>query len=264
MANQSLTGVFLGAEIGTERAQQMIAGPRRRRRRRPAAGGGRPDLSRSRSGRGARVPREPPGRRPGGAGPMRQRGGTVDGPRRRAERSSRCTTATRRCCCRTRGTSARRRSSRPSASPALATTSAGFAGTLGRLDGGVTRDEVLEHAARDRAPRPNCRCSADLENCFADDPEGVAETIALAIETGLVGGSVEDFTGRNDEDLRRGARGRAGGRGRRGGAPGAGAPSDPARSARRTVCTGSRREVVRWRSASSWSSTGSARPTTTR
>jgi 2-methylisocitrate lyase-like PEP mutase family enzyme len=81
---------------------------------------------------------------------------------------------------------------------ALATTSAGFAGTLGRLDGGVTRDEVLDHARAICAAvdRP---VSADLENCFAHDPAGVAETITLAIESGLVGGSCEDFSGSNDE-----------------------------------------------------------------
>ncbi len=81
---------------------------------------------------------------------------------------------------------------------ALATTSAGFAGTLGHLDGGVTRDEVLQHA-RAIAGATGLPVSADLENCFAHEPAGVAETIELAIGTGLVGGSVEDFTGSNDE-----------------------------------------------------------------
>ena len=81
---------------------------------------------------------------------------------------------------------------------ALATTSAGFAGTLGRLDGGVTRDEVIEHA-RVICAATDLPVSADLENCFAPEPAGVATTIALAIESGLVGGSCEDFTGENDE-----------------------------------------------------------------
>ncbi len=81
---------------------------------------------------------------------------------------------------------------------ALATTSAGFAGTLGRLDGGVTRDEVLGHA-RAICAAVDLPVSADLENCFADEPAGVAETISLAIDAGLVGGSCEDFAGRNDE-----------------------------------------------------------------
>jgi 2-methylisocitrate lyase-like PEP mutase family enzyme len=81
---------------------------------------------------------------------------------------------------------------------ALATTSAGFAGALGRLDGGVTRDEVLDHA-RAICAAVDLPVSADLENCFADAPAGVAETITLAIEAGLVGGSCEDFTGSNNE-----------------------------------------------------------------
>lgn len=81
---------------------------------------------------------------------------------------------------------------------ALATTSAGFAGTLGRLDGGVTRDEVMEHA-RAIAAATDLPVSADLENCFAHEPAGVAETIGLAIGTGLVGGSVEDYRGSDNE-----------------------------------------------------------------
>ncbi len=83
---------------------------------------------------------------------------------------------------------------------ALATTSAGFAGTLGRLDGGVTRDELLEHA-RVIVAATELPVSADMENCFADDPAGVAEMIGLAIETGLVGGSCEDFTGNADDPI---------------------------------------------------------------
>jgi 2-methylisocitrate lyase-like PEP mutase family enzyme len=81
---------------------------------------------------------------------------------------------------------------------ALATTSSGFAATLGRLDGRVTREEALAHATAivDATDVP---ASADLENAFADDPEGVAETIQLALDTGLAGGSVEDFT-RHDDD----------------------------------------------------------------
>src|ERR1700676_2253959 len=56
---------------------------------------------------------------------------------------------------------------------ALATTSSGFAATLGRLDGSVTRDEALAHAA-DLAAATSVPVSADLENAFADEPEGVA------------------------------------------------------------------------------------------
>ena len=76
---------------------------------------------------------------------------------------------------------------------ALATTSSGFAGTLGRLDGSVTRDEALAHSAA-IVEATDLPVSADLENCFADEPAGVAETIELALQTGLAGCSVEDFT----------------------------------------------------------------------
>ena len=77
---------------------------------------------------------------------------------------------------------------------ALATTSAGFAWTLGRLDGQVMPDEVLEHC-RDLCAATDLPVSADLENCFADEPERAAETIRLAAEAGLVGGSIEDYGG---------------------------------------------------------------------
>jgi 2-methylisocitrate lyase-like PEP mutase family enzyme len=83
---------------------------------------------------------------------------------------------------------------------ALATTSGGFAATLGRLDGGVTRDEALGHAAAIVAAAP-LPVSADLENAFADEPAGVAETIGLAAATGLAGCSVEDFTRRPGEPI---------------------------------------------------------------
>jgi len=76
---------------------------------------------------------------------------------------------------------------------ALATTSAGFAGTMGRLDGRVTRHEALEHA-RTLVAATELPVSADLENCFAHDPGGVAETIGLAVAAGLAGASVEDHS----------------------------------------------------------------------
>src|SRR5215471_9754534 len=66
---------------------------------------------------------------------------------------------------------------------ALATTSGGFAGTLGRLDGMVTRDEAIAHAAAIVAA-VDVPVSADLENCFADKPEGVAITMRLAYNAG--------------------------------------------------------------------------------
>jgi 2-methylisocitrate lyase-like PEP mutase family enzyme len=80
---------------------------------------------------------------------------------------------------------------------ALATTSSGFAATLGRLDGGVSREEALAHAASIVAAT-DLPVSADLENCFADDPAGVATTVRLALDTGLAGCSVEDFGRRPD------------------------------------------------------------------
>jgi len=83
---------------------------------------------------------------------------------------------------------------------AIATTSGGFAATRGRLDGAMTKDEVLTHAG-ELAGAVGIPVSADLENCFADDPEGVAATIASAAAVGLAGGSVEDFTGDRDAPI---------------------------------------------------------------
>jgi 2-methylisocitrate lyase-like PEP mutase family enzyme len=83
---------------------------------------------------------------------------------------------------------------------ALATTSSGFAATLGRLDYGIDRDEAIAHAETlvEAADLP---VSADLENGFGDEPEVVAETMRLAIDAGLAGASVEDFTGRRDDPI---------------------------------------------------------------
>jgi 2-methylisocitrate lyase-like PEP mutase family enzyme len=83
---------------------------------------------------------------------------------------------------------------------ALATTSSGYAATLGRLDGSVSRDEALAHAAVIVAAT-ELPVSADLENCFADDPAGVARTVTLAVEAGLAGCSIEDFTGGEGEPI---------------------------------------------------------------
>jgi len=83
---------------------------------------------------------------------------------------------------------------------ALATTSSGHAGTLGRLDGGVTRDEAIAHAAAIVAA-VEVPVSADLENGFADDPAAVAETVTAAVAVGLAGCSIEDFTRRGDEPI---------------------------------------------------------------
>ncbi|NQV61283.1 MAG: isocitrate lyase/phosphoenolpyruvate mutase family protein [Alphaproteobacteria bacterium] len=77
---------------------------------------------------------------------------------------------------------------------ALATTSAGYAFSRGHVDGVVGRDEMLAHAAEIVAATP-LPVSADLENGYDDSPEGVNTTIRLAAGIGLVGASIEDFTG---------------------------------------------------------------------
>ena len=75
---------------------------------------------------------------------------------------------------------------------ALATTSSGFAFTLGRLDGQATLDEVVAHVSElDRATR--LPVSVDLENGYATDAAGVARAIALVAEAGAVGASIEDW-----------------------------------------------------------------------
>ena len=83
---------------------------------------------------------------------------------------------------------------------ALATTSAGFAFTVGRRDNTVDRESVLKHCA-DIAAATELPVSADLGNCFGDAPEIVAETIRLAAETGIVGGSVEDMSADKDNPI---------------------------------------------------------------
>jgi 2-methylisocitrate lyase-like PEP mutase family enzyme len=81
---------------------------------------------------------------------------------------------------------------------ALATTSGGFAATLGRLDGSVSRDEAIAHSAA-IVEATELPVSADLENGFADEPEAIAETVRLALGAGLAGCSIEDYTrGRDD------------------------------------------------------------------
>jgi 2-methylisocitrate lyase-like PEP mutase family enzyme len=83
---------------------------------------------------------------------------------------------------------------------ALATTSAGFAGTLGRLDGSVTCAEAVDHAAAVVAA-VDVPVSADFENGFADAPAHVAENAALAVGAGLAGFSIEDYSGDEIYDL---------------------------------------------------------------
>ncbi len=83
---------------------------------------------------------------------------------------------------------------------ALATTSSGYAATLGRPDGSVTREEAIGHAAAIVAATP-LPVSADLENGFADEPADVADTVAAAIKAGLAGCSIEDFTRRGGDPI---------------------------------------------------------------
>src|SRR5688572_1124313 len=83
---------------------------------------------------------------------------------------------------------------------ALATSSAASAGVLGRRDGMITRDEALLHA-RAIVMATDLPVSADLEKGFGDAPKTVAETIRLAAEVGLSGGSIEDATGDPDRPL---------------------------------------------------------------
>jgi 2-methylisocitrate lyase-like PEP mutase family enzyme len=83
---------------------------------------------------------------------------------------------------------------------ALATSSGASAGVLGRRDGMVTREEALAHA-RAIVEATDLPVSADLEKGFADAPEGVAETIRVAAAAGLVGCTIEDFTGDAQKSL---------------------------------------------------------------
>ena len=75
---------------------------------------------------------------------------------------------------------------------ALATTSAGFAWALGKLDQAVTRDELVVHVAALAAATP-LPLNVDSERCYPDDPGGVAETVALLAEAGASGFSIEDY-----------------------------------------------------------------------
>ncbi|HEY9538935.1 MAG TPA: isocitrate lyase/phosphoenolpyruvate mutase family protein [Kiloniellaceae bacterium] len=83
---------------------------------------------------------------------------------------------------------------------ALATTSAGFAYSLGTSDGRVSRDDVLAHC-RAIVEATELPVSADLEKGFGDSPESAAETIRAAAETGLAGCSIEDHTNRRDDPI---------------------------------------------------------------
>jgi 2-methylisocitrate lyase-like PEP mutase family enzyme len=83
---------------------------------------------------------------------------------------------------------------------ALATTSSGFAAMLGRLDGMVTRDQAISHAA-ELVAAVEVPVSADLENGFAEEPAEVAETVRQALDAGLAGCSIEDYAGREQDTI---------------------------------------------------------------
>jgi 2-methylisocitrate lyase-like PEP mutase family enzyme len=83
---------------------------------------------------------------------------------------------------------------------ALATSSGASAGVLGKRDGQVTREEALDHA-RAIVQATDLPVSADLEKGFGDAPAAAAETIRLAGQVGLVGGSIEDASGDKDKPL---------------------------------------------------------------
>jgi len=85
---------------------------------------------------------------------------------------------------------------------ALATTSAGFAFSRGKPDGGVPRDEMLEHI-REIVEVTSLPVNADFHAGYADEPEDVAANVALCVETGIAGLSIEDSTGRSDCPLYR-------------------------------------------------------------
>jgi 2-methylisocitrate lyase-like PEP mutase family enzyme len=83
---------------------------------------------------------------------------------------------------------------------ALATTSAGYAFSLGQRDNTIGREQMMEHV-RTIVEATDLPVSADLENGFGDAPEMVAETIRLAGDAGLAGGSIEDATARPDHPI---------------------------------------------------------------
>src|SRR5271155_403864 len=83
---------------------------------------------------------------------------------------------------------------------ALATTSAGYAFSVGQRDNTIERDEMLAHVSA-IASATDLPVNADLENGYGDAPEIVAETIRLAAAAGLAGGSIEDASGHSDHPV---------------------------------------------------------------
>ena len=83
---------------------------------------------------------------------------------------------------------------------AIATTSSGFAWSTGRADNHVTREIILAHL-RDMVAATDLPVNADFENGFGDNPADVAQSVKLAIETGVAGLSIEDSTGNAEGPL---------------------------------------------------------------
>jgi 2-methylisocitrate lyase-like PEP mutase family enzyme len=83
---------------------------------------------------------------------------------------------------------------------ALATTSAGFAFSRGKPDGGVPRDEMLAHI-REIVDATSLPVNADFQAGYADEPEEVARNVELCIETGAAGLSIEDNSGHTNQPL---------------------------------------------------------------
>jgi len=83
---------------------------------------------------------------------------------------------------------------------ALATTSSGFAWSHGHRDGGMSRDRVLDHLT-EMVEATDLPINADFEHGFAPDAAGVAESVRLAVETGVAGLSIEDSTGQASKPL---------------------------------------------------------------
>jgi 2-methylisocitrate lyase-like PEP mutase family enzyme len=83
---------------------------------------------------------------------------------------------------------------------ALATTSAGFAFSRSKPDGGVSRDEMLAHI-REIAQATSLPVNADFQAGYADEPEDLAANVQLCVDTGVAGLSIEDSTGRSDSPL---------------------------------------------------------------
>ena len=83
---------------------------------------------------------------------------------------------------------------------ALATTSSGFAWSRGHADGALSRAQILDHL-RELVAATDLPVNADFENGFAADAQGVAESVRLAVETGVAGLSIEDSTGNAADPL---------------------------------------------------------------